>query len=134
MADESVDVERAARLLFDFRKRNNQALAGVDLSLTILDFKHDTAVDDLCRRLADNPDLSLMEEPREVRALLSVRLAQLIGFLVLEGHRFKALKELGPADDRTVFGFLVGRVLARSRLPAGEDGRLFSLAKPDRLH
>lgn len=134
MADETVDVERAARLLFEFRKRNNQALAGVDLSLTILDFKHDVAVDDLCRRLAEKPDLRLLEEPREVRALLSVRLAQLIGFLILEGHRFKALEELGPADDRTVFAFLVGRVLVQSRLPATEDGRLFSLARPERLN
>jgi hypothetical protein len=56
--------------LLDFRDRNQVALSGPHLALTLLDFNHDPDVDALCLRLVENPSTDLGKEPREVRAAL----------------------------------------------------------------
>ena len=129
-----LDGRRAAQLLFRLFRENQVGLAGDDLALTVIDFRHDAAVDALCRRLSQHPGLSLADEAREVRALLCWRLVAIMGKLMREPEGLDGLSGLGRIDEAAAHAFLFEHIVGQSRLPERENGKLFSSAKPEWLN
>jgi hypothetical protein len=121
-------------LLFAFRQRNWLALNGDDLAMTVLRADLDPVCNELCRRLANDPYLSFALEPREVRALLSVRISAFVRIAAKGRKLFDGLLELGPVDDAAGVAAVFGRIILRMSLPPHRNGELFAIEPPGWLN
>lgn len=118
----------------DFLQRRQQSLLGPDLALTRIDFGFNEAVDGLCLRLACEPDLEIASQPREVRALLSLRLVTIVVWATKRPPAFPPFTALGPLDDTAARATLFEHVLSTMRLHPSRHGQLLSSERATMLH
>lgn len=88
----------------------------------ILDFGLNKQVDDLCRRIAADPDLSISSEPRALRALLAARVMLFLANTTSEPEA-ELMTLAKPPQERELLGMLFGRMIAKVRLPREWNGQ-----------
>lgn len=121
-----LDIDRAARLLLRFLEDHRLSLAGPDLALTPVDVSLEDAVDALCQRLATDPDHDLLGEPRPLRVLLAARVLLALINSRIQRAAFPSFAVLGPIDDTAAQAYLLGQLIGTMRVPASQNGILFS--------
>jgi hypothetical protein len=130
----TLDTRRATELLLDFLRDHAFALIDDDLNDHVMDLTLEGEVDQLCARLASDPETALFVEPAGVRALLSWRLVRLIASLELWPSVLDGAAVLGPLNDAEAYAFLIGDLLRAARLPSSFHGRCFGMRKPELVH
>lgn len=115
-----IDATRAGDAIDRYvRKRRPEFTTNVQG--TILDFSHNKMVDELCRRIADEPNLQLASEPRPLVALLAARLTVFMASTTAETDA--ELMRLAKApNDHELVSAVFRRFITKVKLPREWNG------------
>jgi hypothetical protein len=118
-----IDANRAAELLTEFMERHRTAF-GSGLSGVVLDLRQERLVDQLCRRLAKDPEqVEFSKELPGVRALFAARMAL---FQANAAGDPDATVISNPASsDDGIVAELFRKILADAKLPKNWDRKKF---------
>jgi hypothetical protein len=123
-----IDANRAAQLLTYFME-SRRAAFGPSLARVVLDLRQERLVDQLCRRLAKDPDeVDLTKEAPAVRALLAARIALFHSNAAGDSDAV-VLDAISDTADGIVVE-LFRKVLADAKLPRNWDRKKFGDVQP----
>lgn len=118
-----VDGNRAGEVLAPFVKRWAYQLAS-DIRGVVLDFRANKTADELCRRIAADPDLDLRVTDRTARALVSARINLFLS-KTIEEPEAEVFSKASPMTEREILAHIFERFLSKVRLPRDWNGKPF---------
>lgn len=101
--------------------RKNRSSFTINVQGTILDFGLNKQVDELCRRIAANPDLPIGAEPRSIVALLAARLMVFMASTT-EATDAELLRMAKAPDEPELLSAIFRRYIAKVKLPRSWSG------------
>lgn len=122
--DYVIDAQRAGEAVYEFiRRQKYELVQSVDGE--VLDFAHNKLVDDLCRRIADDPKLKLEAEPRALRALLSARIMVFLANTTSDPEAELMRLPKAPAAGALIAA-LFRKFIVKVRLPRDWNGQPYA--------
>lgn len=118
-----IEAGRAGAVLDEFVTKWKPELTA-QVRGVVLDFKLNRHVDELCLKIAGDPEIKLSAEPRELRALLAARI-NLVMASTMNDPDAEVLSTAARLADDQVLGEILKRLVMKAKLPKGWDGQRF---------
>lgn len=115
-----IDATRAGDAIDRYVRKNRSAVT-VNVQGSILDFGLSKQVDELCRRIADDPELPIASEPRPTVALLAARLMVFMASTTAETDA-ELMKMARAPSERELLSAIFRRFISKVKLPREWNG------------
>ena len=115
-----IDATRAGDAIDRYVRKRRPAFT-IDVQGIVLDFGLNRQVDDLCRRIAADPDLPVGSESRPIVALLAARLMVFMASTT-EATDAELFKFAKAPDERELLSAIFKRFIAKVKLPREWNG------------